>query len=224
MPLVRPTRVYGRFCVVSAMSQNVAGFQWTETKEQAAALVARDELTNAEIAATCGITPRTLDRWKAHPAFMTRVTEHHEAYRQAVLEQGIADRVNRVKALNDRWERMQRVIEARSLEYSGVDKEGHPVIAGGETGLLVRQIKSIGIGQNNMTVEEYAVDTGLLKEIRETEKQAAQELGQWADRVDINVALEELVRQIAEETGDSPEVVRPFVSDFVAEKKRRRSA
>jgi hypothetical protein len=31
-------------------------------------------------------------------------------------------------------------------------------------------------------VEEYEVDTGLLKELREHEKQAAQELGQWSDK------------------------------------------
>jgi hypothetical protein len=33
-----------------------------------------------------------------------------------------------------------------------------------------------------VTVEEYQVDTGLLKELREHEKQAAQELGQWSEK------------------------------------------
>jgi hypothetical protein len=33
-----------------------------------------------------------------------------------------------------------------------------------------------------MTVEEYQVDTRLLKELREHKKQAAQELGQWSEK------------------------------------------
>jgi hypothetical protein len=34
-------------------------------------------------------------------------------------------------------------------------------------------------------VDEYAVDGVLLKELREHEKQAAQELGQWSDKAKV---------------------------------------
>lgn len=56
-----------------------------------------------------------------------------------------------------------------------------PDVPGGKTGLLVREIKSIGAGPNSREVEEYKVDTGLLKELREHERQAAIELGQWQE-------------------------------------------
>lgn len=72
---------------------------------------------------------------------------------------------------------MLRVIEARSKDMAEVP--------GGDTGLLVRKLKSIGSGENTKTVEEYAVDTGLLSELREHEKQAAQELGQWINKSNV---------------------------------------
>jgi hypothetical protein len=55
-------------------------------------------------------------------------------------------------------------------------------VPGAETGLLTRTYKQIGSGEGAEKVEEYQVETGLLKELREHEKQAAQELGQWADK------------------------------------------
>ena len=87
------------------------------------------------------------------------------------------------------------MIEARAEE--------HKDVPGGSTGLLVRQVKLVKIysvpGQDleddepdaadvlcsaklNQVVYEYAVDTGLLKELREHERQAAQELGQWTEK------------------------------------------
>jgi hypothetical protein len=57
---------------------------------------------------------------------------------------------------------------------------------GGETGLLTKKLKVIGFGENAELVAEYSVDTGLLKELRAHEEQAARELGQWADKTEIS--------------------------------------
>jgi hypothetical protein len=46
--------------------------------------------------------------------------------------------------------------------------------AGGKTGLLCRDVKGKDASQ-----EIFKVDIGLLAELRQHEKQAAQELGQW---------------------------------------------
>jgi hypothetical protein len=70
---------------------------------------------------------------------------------------------------------MRRVIEQRGRAMSGVEP-------GADTGLLVRTLKTVGSGFDAKVVAEYEVDTGLLKELREHEKQAAQELGQWSDK------------------------------------------
>ncbi len=153
---------------------------------------------------------RRLEHWSAAHGWQAKLAEIAEQERQAIVAKGIADKQNRVDALNDRWLRMQRVIEARAEE--------HAEIPGGQTGLLVRQVKIVKLyaeikadddeppaeyleGQPHggalrrkkkkpelvplgpsVEVEEYAVDTGLLAELRATEKQAAQELEQWKEK------------------------------------------
>ena len=42
---------------------------------------------------------------------------------------------------------------------------------------MVRNVKQIGGGDTAQVVEEYVLDTGLLREVREIEKQAAIECG-----------------------------------------------
>ncbi|MBV8071739.1 MAG: hypothetical protein JO270_17645 [Acidobacteriaceae bacterium] len=72
--------------------------------------------------------------------------------------------------------RMEAVIEAR-----GKDPE-HQKAPGGDQGIQVRTIKGTGGGDNFVRVEEYEVDTGLLKEYREYQKQLAQEKGDWTEK------------------------------------------
>jgi Helix-turn-helix of insertion element transposase len=172
--------------------------RWTKPKERAALLLSEDRLTDEEIAADLGIRRRTLAYWKDDPEFAARVAEHVEAFRKAVRSRGIACLENRVDALSDRWKRMQRVITERAEELEGE-------CAGGGTGLLVRQVKSVGSGPLAREVEEFAVDTGLLKELREHEKQAAQELGQWTERRDVTSAGEAIAYLVLPpgESGDS---------------------
>lgn len=160
------------------MSQNVT-WEWTDQREDAALLAAEDRLTDEQIAEKCGIDRRTLARWKLVPDFASRVAEHRALWREELKRKGIAAKQNRLDALNDRWERLKRVIEERGAD------PGMQGVAGGATGLLVRQVKGIGKGEDFERVEEYAVDTGLLKEMRDHERQAAQELGEWTEKRDV---------------------------------------
>jgi hypothetical protein len=173
------------------MSENVSEngpFKWDRLREKAALLVAEDKLTDAKIGAACDVTERTIERWKRHPDFKARVAEHVEAYRATIRARGIAILENRVDALQDRWERMKGVIAARAEE--------HASIPGGESGLLVRTVRGVGSGEDFELVELYAVDTGLLRELREHEKQAAQELGQWTERKDLTTGGEPIVLKV----------------------------
>lgn len=102
-----------------------------------------------------------------HPAVQAEV----ERWRAEVRSRGIAVLEQRIAAQQDRWERMQRVIQARAAEMVGE-------IAGGETGLIVRtKVTEFG--------SVFAVDAGLLREMRELEHHVAQELGQWKDTHEI---------------------------------------
>ena len=137
--------------------------------------MAEDQQTDEAIAAAVGVTKTTLENWKQRPEFRDRVQGHIQAFAEAIRDKGIAERVNRVEALNDRWRRMQQVIDERAEAMEGE-------VAGGGTGLLVRQEKQIGAGERAIHVVEYALDTGILSELRQHEKQAAQELGQWTEK------------------------------------------
>ncbi|MEN6537690.1 MAG: hypothetical protein ABFD89_28820 [Bryobacteraceae bacterium] len=90
----------------------------------------------------------------------------------------IAVREKRIEELEDRRRRMRLIIEERGVEMAGE-------CAGGASGLLARDYKG-----KDATTPVYKVDTGLLSELREHEKQAAQELGQWQDSAGPQVAIQ----------------------------------
>jgi hypothetical protein len=162
--------------MVEELRRNAAPFSWNESKLQAAYLLAEDELTDEQIAAKVGVHRATLARWKEWPDFLAKVKEAVAELGEVAQRYALGRRAFRVRCLTDRAQRLRRVIEQRAADPS---MRGVP---GGDTGLVVRQVKGIGKGQYFRVVEEYAVDTALLHELRETERQAAQELGQWSEK------------------------------------------
>ncbi len=109
-----------------------------------------------------------------------RVAEIQQEIAQSLVQATIRDLNSRVAALEDRWQRMRRVIAERA-------EDPHArLVPGGTTGLLVRTMKFMGRGAKAREVEEWAVDTGLLAELREHEAQAAKELGQWKDHLELS--------------------------------------
>lgn len=148
-------------------------------RERAALMVAQDEITDEEIASRCGVHRVTLEKWKRNTDFISRVEEHRWVMAEEIRREGVSILENRVRRLNRRWNALHRVIAER-----GADPEIQNV-PGGKTGLLVKQIKGIGKGDDFQIVEQYAVDTGTLAELRAIEKQAAQELGQWQEKTEV---------------------------------------
>jgi len=119
---------------------------------------------------------RSLKSWSSAFGWQTRLGQVADEERQAIVAQGIAERQNRVDAYGDRWGRMRQVIAERAADKELAD------VPGGKTGLLVRTFRTIGGRGDPQIVEEFAVDVGLLREMREIEKQAAQDLGQWVEK------------------------------------------
>jgi hypothetical protein len=170
------------------MIQNETVFTWTAQRERAALLLAEDELSDEKIAEACGVKRVTLHRWKQHPEFAERIADHVQALEAEMLKFSIAKRRTRIAALEDRWERMQRIITERAVNedlgvyYHERNAETQEVTAvriapGWTTGLLVRK-------ETKDTIE-FKVDTGLLNELRAHEEQAAKELGQWTEKKDL---------------------------------------
>lgn len=155
------------------------GFAWDENKRRSAQLIAEGELSDQKIAERVGVTRQAIWLWRQEPEFMAEVDSAIERINTTLRRRAISHVERRVFALNDRWQRLHRVIEERAADPSVA------IAAGGGTGLLCRTEKAVG----TKVVEEFAVDVAVLKELREIEKQAAQELGQWAERVDLNASL-----------------------------------
>lgn len=173
------------------------GFEWTPIRIEAAELIAARNLTYTEIAERLEIDRTTLWNWRNDAEFAARVEAITEEYRAETRRIGIADKEKRLAGLNDRRNRLLRVIEARA------DADEYQVAPGGSTGLLARTLKCLGSGDNATIVAEFAVDTGLLKELRELEKQAAVELGQWNEAP-------------ATEASKADELIRAFQSGYKA--------
>lgn len=186
----------------------ISEFKWDKFRRKAATMVADGKHTDQQIAEAVGVSRQTIDAWRKVPEFKLRVQEDVEKFRTSVMTTGIADKNNRLEALNDRWNRMQELLRIRAGETPSD-------VLGGETGLLVRREKETKFGTN----VEFEVDTGLLAEMRNTEKQAAQELGQWVEKGEIsgpngnpiaitteqlrNMDTADLARAVAEKVGHS---------------------
>jgi hypothetical protein len=171
-------------------------FRWSADKREAAQLVAEDELTNDEIAARLKIGLRTLYDWKSNPLFDAEVQEIGEQAGTLILRYAVAKLARRLSFMDERYLSMKAVIAARAKE--------HRKVPGGKTGLLVRRLKMLGSGESATLVEEYEVDVGLLREIRELEREVARQVALVLDKVEVTASvtlppLEEIVRALQKE-------------------------
>ena len=166
-------------------------------KEYAAVLLADDELPDWSIAEKVGVTRQTLHNWKHKPEFAALVGDNVGRIQAGMLKLAIAKKHQRVKALDDLHAKSFAVITARALRYQaklGTDDPealaalaakamfGENVPAEAATGLLVEQES---VNNSGMKTVNWSVDTGLMKEIRALQEQAAKELGQWEENVNL---------------------------------------
>lgn len=129
------------------------------------------------------MSERTYRGWKTDPRFLDLVAEENRRIEAGMLKLAIAKRHNRLKTLNDLYDKSLQVVADRAAAYGG-DVDAH----GGHTGLLVKQVKVIGSGQNAQTTTEYQVDTGLVKQIESLMERAAKELGQEVEKSSVDVS------------------------------------
>ncbi len=164
---------------MASAQQNPTPFEWTVARERAAALLADGELTGEEVADEVGVSRWTLWSWRQHPEFAARVRAITERAAEELERHAIALKARRMRTYDQRWRALLAIIAARAADPAMRS------VPGGTTGLLVRRVKSIGSGENAQVIEEYEVDRGLLAELRELEKQAAIEAGQWTSKTEV---------------------------------------
>jgi hypothetical protein len=94
-------------------------------------------------------------------------------------EERLSSLQQRIDGYNERRQKLLAVIGERAM--AGWNAPG------ASTGLLTREVKSIGAGKTFKEIEEFRVDIPLLRELRDIEKQAAIELGQWTEKRDVKM-------------------------------------
>lgn len=122
-------------------------------------------------------------RLMARPDIERRIREIQSEIGAKLTKAAIRDLDQRISQYQTRWEKMLQVVAERAAAPEFQD------VAGGRTGLLVRTVKSIGSGEKATTVEEFAVDTGLLRELRELELQVSKELGQFVEKHEVGGSI-----------------------------------
>ena len=188
----------------------ISSFRWDDGKRTAAQLLAEGELGIEEIAEKIGVTRQSIWNWRKDQEFMEAVDAEIGRINESLRRRAISHVERRVESLNSRWLKLHKVIESRAVDPAMKDA------AGGETGLLVRTERAIGSGELIRFVDEFSVDVGLLKELREIEKQAAIELKQWTEKADItsgglpiSISVVEVVKPANAEDSDSEAETAP---------------
>jgi hypothetical protein len=153
-----------------SVAQNCTEWAWTP-KRRAAARALAAGLTQEQAAAKAGVSRRMLCYWLCRPQFRRRVDALIRRSDEACQRYAIAQRAKRIEAMNDRWQRGQRTIQARSAAYAD------SAVPGACEGLLARHVKVTGGGETGRTIETLETDRALLQEMRELEKAAAEEMG-----------------------------------------------
>lgn len=134
-----------------------------------------------EAARIAGYSPKTAYSIANENLKKPEIVETIQKWRDSIKQQGVASLEYRVSRLDELEQGYFRVIDARRNAYKDDEK-----VIGGDTGLVVKQYKMVGGGENAMLVEEYVADTAVTKEIRAIYDDTAKELGQRVDKVNVS--------------------------------------
>jgi DNA-binding CsgD family transcriptional regulator len=147
-----------------------------ELQAGAARLVAEDELSDTEIAQRCGITRRTLMRWKKQPTIQREIDENLGLIELHSEVRMLSERQKRIADMDIRFQELQGIVRqrAKSSEMRGVP--------GGSTGLMRRRKGSFRRRHGRTGLDpvcDYELDITLLREERRLIAKVAKALGQW---------------------------------------------
>jgi hypothetical protein len=156
--------------------------QTKQRQERAAQMIAEGRYQYAEIADKVGIEVRTLHYWRNLRPFMLRVEELSSDFQKRAWDLGLARKYHRITCLANIHSKLLAVIEKRA------EDPDMQLVPGGNTGLLVKTYKVSG----DTVMTEYAVDTGLIRELRAVQEQAAKELGQLVEKRETKISLKDM--------------------------------
>lgn len=176
------------------LSGGQPSFMLTAKQIKAAHRMAEDHLSDEAIAKEAGVTRQGLYKWKAKPEFQEAMAAHVETIRQESEKFGVASIENQLKRLNEHRKALLQIIAERAAEHGNDELLGyvHDAIkitdwsaAGATTGLIVRQLKGVGKGEDFQLVEVYELSIDILRELRDIELQALKITGKLVEKRDL---------------------------------------
>ena len=111
--------------------------------------------------------------------------------------EGILAKSNRLEDYAELRRRLWAVITDRERTYASKGEAieaaesmftvgGSSRVIGGDSGLVIKKLNVVGTGRHQRVIEEYQLDTGLIAQMLNVDRQAAQELGEWSERRQIS--------------------------------------
>ncbi len=156
----------------------------SELQLRAVALLVEGELTTQAIADTLRVSRVTLWNWRQLSAFRSEYQRQLAAAEQQAADFAVSRRVNRVAALDALHAKLLQAVADRAALYA--DEPYLPA----RTGLFVKDVKSIGSGAWAYAETVWTLDKATIDAILSLQKQAATELGQWQEKVDVRGRVE----------------------------------
>ena len=144
-------------------------------QERAALLVARDDLSDAQIAQQCGIDRRTLTRWKKRAEFQAQIEQRRRVWRQEREAQNVAKRKACFASLDSHWKRLWEIVANRDTSSEMRN------VPGGRSGFLYGRQKTFRSEGKVHVITDYYLDSKVPRQLRTLEVQAAKNLQQWGE-------------------------------------------
>lgn len=156
-------------------------FNWDARRSRAAAMVA-EGLTHKQIGEALKVEPPVISWWRKHPDFSRRVRKYIDDAGAEAATIAIANRVNRIRDLDVFREAYLQVFMERKANPTA---DSEPGMSSG----LVARTQRVTTGRNGTTIEtEYKVDNQTTSALLALHKQAAQELGQWSQKAQVEIS------------------------------------
>jgi len=209
----------GHAAFVTGQDGMAGPLQKLSKKEYAAVLLADDSLSDRVIADRVGVSRQAIQRWKKTPDFIAMIQANIEELTAAMLPVAIANKRIRLEILQDLADGMQEVVRHRRERYAAevTDAEsavnatrrffGDATPAESMTGYMVKQETLNNAGKKTVN---WALDTGLIRELRAVLDDAAKEVGHRVEKREDTQRIEisMMVKRIAEEAGlDEAEIM-----------------
>lgn len=156
-------------------------WEWTRARIKAVKLAAEDELSDEKIGREVGVSSRTIRTWQHTPEFVARRKQVRSAWEARIFDLGVANKANRIKNLDAMNKKHARIMEARAGSASPEEIE-----VGGDTGLIVKEIKRYGKGDDAVEVIDISFDAAFSREYRAVLQQAAEEMGQIVSKRELS--------------------------------------